>query len=200
MESVRLAGLMKMELPGGKTVRLCDGAFVPWGDETFVSTDPDYGVLAGFESLTEGVGDEAPAGTLTMLPPSNAVAGDISKPGNQGSRIRLYIAEIGDDGRVTGEPDLMADWQLDRTTLTLGRGKRSLEIGCVTRGQRLMAKNEGNVLGSSFHQTIFPGERGHDNAVGLETSVAWGVASAPRGTTVSGVGGAYRGTYGYVAS
>jgi hypothetical protein len=196
MNGIRLSGLMKMELPGEQTVRLCDGGFVPWGDEIFLSTDPTYGVLAGFEALTEGVGDEAPAGTLTMLPPSTAVAGDISRPGNQGSRIRLWIAEIGDDGRVVGTPDQMADWQLDRTVLTIGRAKRSLEIGCVTLGQRLMVQNEGNVLGSSFHAGIFPGERGHDNAVGLEASVAWGTASPPRGAVSAG-GGAYRGNYGF---
>lgn len=185
MDRVLLTGLMKIELPG-RTVLLCDGGFVTWNGETYLGEDPDFGTLAGFEALEEGVGDEAPAGTLTMLPRSSAAAATLSRPGYQNSRIRLWLAEINETtGAVIGTPDLQADWQLDRTTLRLALGSRELEMGCVTRSQRLLARNEGNVLSSSFHSRIYPGERGHDNATGLEANFAWGAASPPRGVAAS---------------
>jgi len=185
MQRVRLSGLMKLELPN-RSVLLCDGGFVPWAGETYLSRDPDFGILTGFEALTEGVGDEAPAGILTMAPPSTAAAATLSQPGYQGSRLRLWVAEIDDaSGQVIGQPDLMVDWQVDSTRLRIGRGTRALEIGCVTRGQRLMLRNEGNVLSSSFHASIYPGETGLDNATGLTTEVAWGAAASPRGMAAS---------------
>jgi hypothetical protein len=185
MDRILLSGLMKMELPG-RPVLLCDGGFVIWGDDVYLGEDPDFGTLAGFEALSEGVGDEAPAGALTMLPRSTAAAVTLSKPGYQNSRIRLWIAEVDEaTGMVVGVPDLQADWQLDRTTLKLGAGTRSLELGCVTRSQRLLARNEGNFLSSAFHSRIYPGERGHDNATGLEANFAWGAASPPRGVAAS---------------
>lgn len=189
IERVFLAGLMKLELPD-RPILLCDGGVLAWNGDVYAGADPDFGTIAGFEALTEGVGDEAPAGTITMLPPSTAAAAEISRPGYQGSRLRLWIAEVNaDTGAIIGEPDLQCDWQLDRTTLRIGRGVRELELGCVTRSQRLLARSEGNVLSSSFHARLYPGERGHDNAVGLEASFAWGVASAPRGVVASGAAG-----------
>ncbi|MEO0699437.1 MAG: hypothetical protein AAFY81_06930, partial [Pseudomonadota bacterium] len=40
---------------------------------------------------------------------------------------------------------------------------------------------------NAFHKSLFPGETGHDNATGLQVSVAWGVESAPTSTS-SGMG------------
>lgn len=182
MQRVRLSGLMKMELPS-RDVLLCDGGFVPWGDDVFLSKDTEFGILTGFEALSEGVGDEAPAGVLSMAPASTAAAAVLSQPGYQGSRIRMWVAEIDDDtGQVIGQPDQMVDWQIDSTRLRIARGSRVLEIGCVTQGQRLMLKNEGNVLSPAFHRTVYPGQAGLDNATGLSVDVAWGTASPPRGT------------------
>lgn len=182
IDRVRLSGLMKMELPE-RNILLCDGGFVVWAGDVYQVADDDFGLLAGFDALTEGVGDEAPAGTLTMAVPSTAAAATLSTPGHQGSRIRLWIAEIDEEtGQVVGQPDLMVDWQIDSTRLRLTKGQRLLEIGCVTRGQRLMLRNDGNTLSPSFHRLIHPGEAGCDNATGLTRDVAWGVAAPPRGT------------------
>lgn len=185
MERILLVGLMKLEMPD-RVVLLCDGGFMNWNGETYVGADPEFGTLAGFEALTEGVGDEAPAGSLTMLPPTTAAAVTISQPGFQGSRLRLWIAEVEESsGLIIGEPDLQCDWQLDRTTLRIGKGDRRLELGCVSRSQRLLARSEGNVMSSAFHSSVWPGETGHDNAVGLEASFAWGAPSQPRGVVAS---------------
>ena len=185
MERVLLSGLMKMELPD-RDVLLCDGGFVVWDGQTYQASDDVFGILTGFDALSEGVGDEAPAGVLTMAPPTTAAAVTLSRPGYQGSRIRLWVAEIDEmTGYVIGEPDLMCDWQIDSTRLRIGRGKRELEIGCVTRGQRLMLVNDGNTLSPAWHRLVHPGEAGLDNATGLTTDVAWGAASPPRGQVAS---------------
>lgn len=183
MERVLLTGLMKLELPV-RSICICDGGFVRWNGDTYRADDEDFGIIAGFQALTEGTGDEAPAGVLQMAPPSTAAAALLSTPGYQGARLRLWVAEIHEiTGTVIGEPDLMADWQVDSTRLRIGRGTRILEIGCVTRGQRLMLNNDGNALSSAYHRALHPGEAGLDNATGLTTDVAWGTASRPRGTT-----------------
>ena len=185
MDHILLAGLMKMELPG-RTVLLCDGGFVPWGAETYLSVDEKFGTIAAFEAPEEGVGEVIPSATITMLPNSAASAIEISQPAYQGSRIRMWVAEIDEaTGQIIGQPDLQADWQLDRTTLRSKRGDRRVAIDCVSQSQRLLAKVEGNTLSSAFHSSIFPGEQGFDNATGLEASFAWGVAAPPRGTVAS---------------
>ena len=183
MERVLLSGLMKLELPS-RAITLCDGGFVRWKGDTYQAEDAEFGILTGFDALTEGVGDEAPAGMLTMAPPTTTAAAALTAPGNQGARLRLWVAEIDErNGGVIGQPDQMVDWQVDSMRLRIGRGTRVLEIGCVTHGQRLMLRNEGNTLSPSFHRMIYPGEAGLDNATGLTTDVAWGAAAAPRGAS-----------------
>lgn len=185
MERILLAGLMKAELPG-HTILLCDGGFVPWNGEIYLSADETFGTIDAFEPPEEGVGDIIPGGTLAMLPNGTASAIALSRPDFQGSRIRFWVAEIVEaTGQVVGEPDLQADWQLDRTTLRSKRGSKTLDIDMLSRGQRLLAKVEGVVLSSASHSSIFPGERGFDNGTGLPADFAWGVASPPRGVVAS---------------
>ena len=185
MDRIMLVGLLKIELPG-KTVRLCDGGFVVWGSETFTSDDSDFGTIGALESFTEGVGDEIPGGRLTFLPKSTAAVADLSAPGMQGSRMRFWVAEINEaTGAIIGTPDLQADVQTDRTVVKIGKSTRSLEMDFVSTAERLFVRNEGNTLSSGFHKSIWPGETGEDLATGLGVSVAWGVESAPRGSTYS---------------
>lgn len=188
IDRILLAGLMKAELPG-HTILLCDGGTVQWAGDVYTGEDPTFGTIESFDPPEEGVGDVIPAGTLTMLPNGSATAIALSQPAFQGSRIRFWIAEVdGMTGAIIGEPDLQADWQLDRTTLRSKKGSRSLEADMVSMAQRLLAKVEGICLSSSSHSSIFPGERGFDNATGLGVSFAWGVASAPRGLVASNTG------------
>jgi hypothetical protein len=189
MERILLAGLIRIDLPGRAPVLLCDGGFVPWGADTYLSADPAFGTLAGFEAPEEGVDDTLPAGTLQMLPAGTAAVVDLSRPEYQGSRVRMWIAELDEvSGQIAAAPDIQADWQVDRTVYRSKRGERSLDIDCVSSAQRLLIKVEGNTLSSAFHSSIFPGERGHDNATGLETNFAWGAVATPRGTSASNVG------------
>lgn len=93
MDSITLSGLIKIELPEA-TLHLCDGGFVIWDGDTFYNTDPVFGSIGAIEPLSEGVGDSAPALRLTFLPASTAAAADLSQPSWQGSRVRMWIAEV----------------------------------------------------------------------------------------------------------
>lgn len=195
MTTVKLAGLMKMSLRDGRTIRLCDGGFVRAdvgaGVETFLSRDDVFGVIGSMETFTEGVGDEVPAFTLTFLPSSTAALTEISAPGMQGSVTRFWTVELNADTDVPVDaPDLMFDGQIDQTIPRIGRGKRELDIGFVSTAERLFAGNEGNSLNPIFHKSIYPGELGEDNATGLGTAVAWGTEAQPGAGYYNAFGGA----------
>lgn len=195
MQRITIAGLLKLELPAA-TVRLVDGGTLVVDGETYLSRDPLIGVLSAFEALTEGVGDEAPAGVLTFLPPDTTPASALNSGAVQGSRCRMWTVEIdADTGLVIGEPQQEADWIVDFPALSVGEGQRELELTFVSGGDRFFQMDRGNTLSPTLHRNIHPGEAGLDNASGVETSVPWGAPSAPRGMAGSGGGGAVGGGY-----
>lgn len=186
---ITLAWLLVFELPS-QTLRLCDGGHVTWGGNAFESADPDFGTIGEAEALTEASGDEMPSVMLTFYPASTAAAATLSSPAYQGASARVYLAEIDTaTGEVDGYPELLADMQLDTTTLIPGKSTRRLEMGLVAAAQRLFLFNEGNTLTTTFHQGVWPGEHGFDNATGKQTTVAWGVQAPPRGTVAAGAVG-----------
>ena len=179
MNRVGLASLLKIELPS-RDVLLCDGGFKVFGGETYQAKDPLFGTIAGCQELEEGIGEQVPALELTFLPPSTAAVADLSQPGYQKSRVRMWLAEYDvDAGTITSTPDLLFDGMLDQTSLSLGRDRRELSVSVVSTAERLFAKNKGNALSPTFHKSVWPGETGHDNASGLQIPVAWG-AEAPQ--------------------
>ena len=193
MRRYRLTGLLKLELRDGRTLRMCDGGWTPWAGEKFIARDPTFGILGAMESFEEGVGDEVPSFSLTFLPRSTAAAADLAAPGMQGSRLRLWIAELDDlTGQIIGTPDQQFDGMLDQATLVTGLRKRELRKTIVPRGERFFNSNDGNTLSDTFHKSVYPGERGEENATD-SVSVAWGTEAAPgtnSGTVVIYGGGA----------
>jgi hypothetical protein len=193
MDRVSHVGLVKIELRGGPVVRLCDGGFVTFAGELYQSSDDSFGTIGALEPISEGVGDEAPAFRMTFYPKDTTAAAVLSSPGYQGSRIRFWIGEVDEaTGTMIGTPGQLVEAMTDATTLTVGRGTRSLQMDCVATAERLFLKNEGNSLSSRFHRSIFANEAGMDNATGVQVAVAWGVSGPPRGSTYGGGGGYYR--------
>lgn len=189
MSRISLTGLVRIEMPG-RTLRFCDGGFFEFGGEIYRSDDAVYGTIGQFETMSEGVGDIVPAIAMTLLPPDETAAVDVSTPGNQTARAVLTIAEYDVDTGVITSSETQFDGQVDQTLFTIGNGKKQLSVSIVSLAERLFSGNIGNTLNPSFHKSIHVGETGHDNATGLSTSVAWGVEKP-----VSG-GGGYGG-YGY---
>jgi len=189
IDRICLAGLLKLELPG-HTVLLCDGGTLLFEGDTYLSEDSVFGTIAAIEAVTEGIGDQAPAATITFAPQPDAAAADLSNAAMQGSRLRTWIAEVDyDTGVILGTPDQQTDAVIDVPRLKIGKGKRLVEMDFVSSLERLFIIGTGNVLSGEFHRRVWPGERGCDNATGVEYTFAWGVGSPPRGGTPSTVPG-----------
>lgn len=183
-----LAGLVKIELPDD-TIRLCDGGFIYFSAEKYVSADPDFGVIESVQALEENVGDEAPAGRLTFLPVSVEAAVALSQPEHQGSRMRFWIVRVDEATGTVSDSELVGDMLLDTTTLRGSRGQLTLDMEFIASSERLFNINEGNVLSPRFHKAVWAGELGFDNATGVPAQVAFGVNGPPRGTVVTGGAG-----------
>lgn len=184
-----ITGLLKIEFPT-RTVRLCDGGFFTFSGENYQSSDAVFGNIAALEPLTEGVGDEVPALELTLQPPGTTPTADLSQPTFQQARARFWIAEFNPaTGLITGTPDLAFEGQVDQTSIRVGRGERALSITIVSTAERLFERNIGNTLSPTFHKSIWPGELGHDNAIGLKVPIAWGVEGPVRARGFGAGGG-----------
>ena len=187
MNAVALTGLVQIDLPE-RTLRYCDGGFFEFGGQTFRSSDPVFGTIGSLNAMSEGVGDSVPALQLTLLPANDAAAADVSKPGHQTARVRMWIAEYDIDTGVIGSSEVMFDGQIDQTVLTVGKGTKTLDVLVVSLAERLFEGNIGNTLNPTWHKSVWPGETGHDNATGLSRPVAWGV-ERPLGGGSGGNGG-----------
>jgi hypothetical protein len=187
-----LAGLCQIDLPG-RTIRLCDGAFVDWAGNRFDSQDVDFGTISTVDQVSEAVSDEAPSGKLTMLPPSTTAAAALFQPDAQGSTMTFWLAEINPaTGGVVGAPDTLFVGFLDNISLKVGKTERSVDLEFMSQAERLFWTKEGNVLSSRFHKEVWPGETGLDQATGVQIAVPWGTSSPSRGTISIGSGGGRR--------
>lgn len=185
MNQIALTGLLKIVLPS-RTLRYCDGAFFVYNSETYRPDDAVFGTIGQFEPVTEGVGDFVPAITMTLMIPDATAAADVTAPGNQKARAIFTIAEYDPETGVILSAQTQFDGQLDQAVYTVGIGKKELGVSVVSLAERLFEGNIGNTLNSTFHKSVWPGEKGHDNATGLIVNVAWGVEAPGRGGSRGG--------------
>lgn len=199
--AITIAGLVEIVLPT-KTVRLCDGGFVDWPARgLFTSKDDDFGTIDSVDAVTESVGDEAPGGAITLLPPDTTSAADLFQPEAQGSPIRFWLAELNSaTGAVVGTPQLMFDGLVDALTVRTSTQRRSLVVEFMAEAERLFSVREGNVLSPRWHKSIWSGEKGFDHVTGTETLVPWGVPGPGRGTVGGGGSGGLGGVGGGLSS
>ena len=174
-----LTGLCKIELPDA-TVRLCDGGFFVFDGETYRASHSTYGTIANVSGFDSGVGSTLPALKMTLLPPEGSAPALISKPGNQTSRVQFWIGEFDPDTHVITRADREFDGFIDQTNYVFGTRTRRLEMSVVSLAERLFEGNIGNSLNPTFHKSVWPGETGHDHAIGLPIPVAWGAEQPPR--------------------
>lgn len=187
-----LFGAVSIALPNG-TVNLLDGAAVLTFDgRDYSGQDATYGVLAAIDNLSDGVGDSAPALSITLLPSTDAAAADLASPTMQGAKVLIHLGAVDPaTGRVIPDPDLRFIGELDVATLTSGPNSRSLDYEIVSVFEQFFDDDEGVRLSPGFHQSIWPGERGMDAVTGVQETVYWGVAGVPAGvvTRTSAAGG-----------
>lgn len=161
-------------LPGA-TLRLLDGAgTVTFAGRTFVGQDPDLGVLASVEPVSDG-GEEAPSLRIALLPPTNAAAATLALPQAQGGSVLVWIG-VADPttGGVIGDPELVFAGEIDVPVLEVGHGTRLLTLDCVSIFDRFFEDREGVRLTNAFHQSVWPGELGLEFVTGVKRQMPWG--------------------------
>lgn len=178
MQRFAAVGLTKIELPGGATIRLSEGAEFIFGGELYAPRDATYGRIGGAEAIEEGIGNQVPALQLTLLTPSTTAAADLVQPGYQTARVRAWLAEYDPDTQaIIDAGDPVFDGFLDQAVLERGPDSFELSLSVVSLLERVFELNIGNALSDAYHQSIWPGELGEAHATGLGLADAWGTDS-----------------------
>ena len=182
-----ISTLVKVELPN-RTVRICDGGVLVLNGSVYQSEDPLYGTLAAGDSITEGVGEEAPAAAISFYPNSNAATEDLTHPSIQWSPVSIWVASVDGTTGLIIRPVPMFFGFVDVPTLRDSAEQRVVDMTLVSDTERFFIQNEGNRLSQENHQRVYPGELGLNNMTGVEYDVAWGTESRPSAQTSSGSG------------
>lgn len=170
-------GAVRIALPG-YTLRLLDGSgVVTFGSETYAGEDASFGVLSTVSSLTDGMGDEAPAFDVTIIPPNDTAAAILAAATMQGAAVQLFLGAIDrETGLTLGDPYLVFSGEIDVPTISSGPEGREVEYQVVSVMERLFDEDEGAKLSDAFHQSIWPGETAFFDVTGIEQTIYWGQA------------------------
>lgn len=160
------------------TLRLVDGAGVlVIGGETFVGHDATYGALIGLENITDGGSDQAPRARIIFNPPTNAALAALAAPDAQGSRVEIWEGVFDTaTGLVIPDADLAFDGEIDQPVYS--PKSRNLTLDCNSSFERFFSVQEGVRLTDSWHQSIWPGERGLEYQTAIRSSLPWGAEVA----------------------
>ncbi len=183
-------GAVRIALPAA-TLRLLDGSgVVAFGGETYTGEDPTFGVLGAISSLTDGMGDEAPAFDITIIPPDDTAAGTLAAAAMQGADVQLWLGAIDRAlGTPLGDPYLVFAGEVDVPVISSGAGGRSVEYQVVSVMERLFDEDEGFKLSQAFHQSIWPGETAFFDVTGIEQTIYWGQAPVVQAVSFGSSGG-----------
>jgi hypothetical protein len=188
---VTLIGLAQFDFPG-RTVQLTDGGPGKLDGVSFIPADDVFGAIAKADAIEEAVGDSAPDGGISLFVPQETALATVFDPALQNSRVQFWLGEITPStGEVSNEQRLF-DGLVDQ--VSWDPIERRLDMTLMARAERLFVVNRGNVAGSAFHKSVWPGEQGFDNCTDARFQKAWGTAGPPRGVTsgggAGGIGGA----------
>lgn len=181
---VTVFGAVEIALRSGYTIRLLNsGGFVTFDGNRFEGGDAIFGSIAKADTMTDGIGDEAPALKITFNPANDAAAATLSAASNQESPVRLWVGAIDPQtGLGIGEPLLVFSGMLDTTTLKAGQKSRTLEMVISSIFEDFFYNDDGARLSDAFHKACYPGERGFAFVTYIVHQVYWGT-DAPSGVT-----------------
>ena len=170
---------VEITLPG-QTLRLLDGAGeISISGQTFVGGDPTFGVLQAVETFSDGIGNEAPAMRITIIPPTNTASATLASPTAQGGAVRVMVGAANlATGALIADPYLLFVGEIDQGVLNVGKGQRSLVLDCVSAWDRFFEDDEGVRLTHRWHQSVWPGEMGLEFVTEADRQLPWG-ADAP---------------------
>lgn len=175
-------GAIRMDLPG-RTVRLLVGSgvvkfAVDGVINTFTGRDDVIGVFSAIDTLTDGMGDEAPALSLTFIPASDAAAAQLASVTMQGSSVRLWLGAIDVmSGQVLGDPLLLFNGLLDVATLNVKTNGRTVDYEVSSIFEDFFLSDDGARLTDTFHQYLWPGELGCAFVTYVAQQIYWGTSS-----------------------
>ncbi len=177
-------GSVAIDLPG-YNLSLLDGAgTLSFGGRTYAGEDATYGVLDSVAALSDGMGDEAPRLSITLLPASDAAAADLAGASMQGSRVAIHMgAIVPATGQVVPDPDLLFLGELDVPALRSGEHRRELEIEVASVFERFFEDDWAAALADGYHRSIWPGEAGFGFVTSAAQGVYWGV-ERPAGAVI----------------
>jgi hypothetical protein len=179
-------GTVLIELPNANVALLSGAGQIGIGDIHYVGRDATYGVLGTIENIADGMGDNAPAVVMTLLPSSDAAAADLASPLYQGCDVTISIgAQDPVTGAVIGTHVLMLG-EIDVPTLRDGPNGRSLDIEVVSVFERFFTDDEGIRLSPDWHKSVWPGETGLDDVTGVSSPIYWGVEGPNRSIYLGG--------------
>lgn len=176
---------LEIELGGDAYLRLLRGSGeVSFAGRTFRGEDPNFGIWGSVEEIVDGVDDEAPAISLVILPPTNTAAAMLADPTRQGNAVRIWqgCADVV-TGAVIPDPDLVFLGELDVATYEVGERTRSVRLDVVSAFERFFEDREGVRLNATFHQSIWPAEKGLEFVVDVTRQLPWG-QEVPRPSVV----------------
>lgn len=179
--SVLLFGALRIEFPS-YTLRLVDGsASVVIGGEVYVGQDPTFGTISALSEMTEEIGDSAPEVTVTLFPPDLSATAVLAHPYMQGSRARIMVGALDPiSGIAIGTPETIFLGEIDVPKIDVdGSGARTVEYTIVSVFERLFEIEEGQRASDSWHQSIWPGERGLEFMTGTDVNLYWGAVPSP---------------------
>ncbi|MGN6208840.1 hypothetical protein [Asticcacaulis sp.] len=179
---------VEIEHPLG-TIRLLDGAGVlVFGGHTFVGHDDAYGSLGALDISADGQGNEAPTAQIAINVADMTIGPALCTPAAQGAATSVWVGAFNPvTGLVLGQPDLRFYGEID--TIDWDRaadGTPSLQIEAVSGFERFFENDEGNRLNDTFHQSIWPGEKGLEFMTTVLDQIPWGIAGAKPPLTKSG--------------
>ena len=168
-------GAVEINLPG-HDVRLLDGsAEVTIGGNVFRGKDDTFGVLASVKEISDGIGDEAPVMSITLLPPDDSSAVTLASAAMQGSPVRAWLGVLDmGTGLPVPDPLLLFAGEVDVPTIKWTMRGREVEYRCGSVFDRFFDLEEGIRLSDSHHQNIWGGELGLKFVTGVTKAVYWG--------------------------
>jgi hypothetical protein len=130
-----------------------------------------WGDLGEFE---DGVGDDAPRITVTLLPSSDEAAAELTDPAHQGSDIAAALCARDDTtGLLIGEPYWFFAGEVNIPRHIIGRTR--VELDCAGGQELMFIADEGIRLAQSWHEQVWPGELGFSHVTGITDIDYWGM-------------------------
>lgn len=188
-------GAIEMVLPS-ETVRISTGLPVTVEGQVFTPKHASCGSLGRVDGLEDGLGDVVPAPSVEMLTPSDAGIVALSAAAAQGSRVRLWFGTIDRvSGLVVGGQQVFSGI-MDTAELNPHAAGKRLELHFLTTLALALEPKDHRRCSDSFHQSVWPGERGMRRRADLRRKFAWRSNQPGAGYTYSSDGSASPNTRG----